>query len=123
MENNKLYNRKENNHLKRVRSVVRISRRSSEPQTVGSKPIGPVTIMALLNGFYQYMGYKKKVVEYNNQEQDTWSLYLYAMKSPVTREKYQKRLERFFDSLGLEGKTIEEKSRVFVNIAKKEGNG
>ena len=31
MENNKLYNRKENNHLKRVRSVVRISRRSSEP--------------------------------------------------------------------------------------------
>ena len=52
LENNKLYNRKENNHLKRVRSVVRISRRSSEPQTVGSKPIGPVTIMALLNGFY-----------------------------------------------------------------------
>ena len=41
----------------------------------------------------------------NNQELDTWSLYLYAMKSPVTREKYQKRLEKFFDSLGLEGIT------------------
>ncbi len=40
--NNKLYNCKENIHQKRVRSVVRISRRSSEPQTVGSKPIGPV---------------------------------------------------------------------------------
>ncbi len=38
----KLYKRKGNNQLKRVRSVVRISRRSSEPQTVGSKPIGPV---------------------------------------------------------------------------------
>ena len=63
------------------------------------------------------------MVEYNNQELDTWSLYLYAMKSPVTRDKYQKRLEKFFDSLGLEGITIEEKSRVFVNIAKKEGNG
>ncbi len=42
----KLYKRMGNNQFKRVRSVVRISRRSSEPQTVGSKPIGPVTIMA-----------------------------------------------------------------------------
>ena len=63
------------------------------------------------------------MVENNNQELNTWSLYLYAMKSPVTREKYQKRLEKFFDSIGLGGKTVEEKSRVFVNIAKKEGNG
>ncbi len=47
LKNNKLYNCKENILQKRVRSVVRISRRSSEPQTVGSKPIGPVTIMAL----------------------------------------------------------------------------
>ncbi len=46
----KLYKRMGNNQLGRVRSVVRISRRSSEPQTVGSKPIGPVTIMALLRG-------------------------------------------------------------------------
>lgn len=51
----------------------------------------------------------------NNQESDTWSLYLYAMKSPVTREKYQKRLEKFFDFLGLEGKTVEEKSKDFIN--------
>jgi hypothetical protein len=29
----------------------------------------------------------------NNHELDIWSLYLYAMKSPVTREKYQKRLD------------------------------
>lgn len=26
-------------------------------------------------------------------EQDLWSLYLYALKSPVTREKYQKTLK------------------------------
>jgi hypothetical protein len=45
------------------------------------------------------------------------------MKSPVTRDKYQKRLKKFFDSICLEGKTVEEKSRVFVNMAKKEGNG
>ena len=66
---------------------------------------------------------KEKVVENNNnQELDPWSLYLYAMKSPVTREKYQKRLEKFFDFIGLQGKTIEEKSRLFINTAKNEGN-
>ncbi|MDQ3970140.1 MAG: hypothetical protein M3227_00435, partial [Thermoproteota archaeon] len=59
----------------------------------------------------------------NQQELDTWSLYLYAMKSPVTREKYTKRLEKFFDSLGLDGTTIEEKSIKFVNLTKEKGNG
>jgi len=48
------------------------------------------------------------VVEYqdnknnNSQEQDTWSLYLYALKSPVTRQKNLKKLEKLFDSLGME---------------------
>jgi integrase len=58
----------------------------------------------------------------NNQESDTWSLYLYAMKSPVTRQKYQKRLEKFFDFIGLEGATVEEKSKVFVNMGREEGD-
>ncbi len=50
----------------------------------------------------------------NSIEQDLWSLYLYAMKSPVTREKYQRRLEKFFDFLGLEGATVEDKSKSFI---------
>jgi integrase len=58
----------------------------------------------------------------NGMEQGVWSLYLYAMKSPVTREKYQKRLEKFFDFINIKGKTIEEKSKAFVNKAKNEGN-
>jgi hypothetical protein len=33
----------------------------------------------------------------NDVDNNYWSLYLYAMKSPVTREKYVKRLEKFFD--------------------------
>jgi hypothetical protein len=53
-------------------------------------------------------------------ESDHWTLYLYSMKSPVTRDKYQKRLGKFFNSLGLEGDTIEEKSRVFVEMARKD---
>jgi hypothetical protein len=50
----------------------------------------------------------------NNNEQDTWSLYLYALKSPVTRQKYQERLEKFFDFLGMEGLTVEDKSKNFL---------
>ena len=62
------------------------------------------------------------MVGQNNREQDLWSLYLYALKSPVTREKYQKGLERFFDFLGLEGSTVEEKSKAFMGLREKEGN-
>jgi hypothetical protein len=62
---------------------------------------------------------KKIVVENqinnNCKEQDTWSLYLYALKSPVTRQKYQKRLEKFFDFLGMEGSTVEDKSKSFID--------
>lgn len=45
---------------------------------------------------------------------DAWSLFLYAMKSPATREKYTGRLGKFFEFLGLQGTTMEEKSRVFA---------
>src|SRR4051812_3010651 len=69
----------------------------------------------------------EKVVENQNKndsiEQDVWSLYLYAMKSPVTREKYQKRLEKFFNFIDLEGETVETKSISFLNKAKREGDG
>ena len=58
----------------------------------------------------------------NNQGQDTWSLYLYALKSPVTRQKYQKRLEKFFDFLGMEGATVEEKSKSFIKRIQLEEN-
>jgi hypothetical protein len=53
---------------------------------------------------------KVKVVEEQKQEQqslDAWSLYLYAMKSPVTREKYTGRLSKFLEFTGLRG-TLEE---------------
>ena len=43
------------------------------------------------------------------------------MKLPVIRYKHKKRLGKF-DYLGLEGITIEEKSRLFINLVKDEGN-
>jgi hypothetical protein len=44
------------------------------------------------------------------------------MKSPVTRDKYQKRLGKFFEFIRLEGGSIEDKSRVFVEMARKDSN-
>jgi uncharacterized protein YjgD (DUF1641 family) len=44
LNRNKLYNCQQDTYqtkIRRVRSVVRISRRSSEPQVMGSKPTGP----------------------------------------------------------------------------------
>ena len=61
-------------------------------------------------------------MEVGQLQSDPWTLYLYAMRSPVTREKYQKRLGKFLDFLVLEGATIEEKSRAFVEMARKDSN-
>jgi hypothetical protein len=43
---------------------------------------------------------------------DPWTLYLYSMKSPATKEKYLMRLEKFLDFLNIEeGGILEDKSR------------
>ena len=44
-----------------------------------------------------------KVEQQLESESDYWTLYLYAMKSPVTRDKYQKRLGKFFDFIKIYG--------------------
>jgi hypothetical protein len=61
-------------------------------------------------------------VEQLESDSNPWTLYLYSMKSPVTRDKYQKTLGKFFDFIGLEGSTIEERSRAFVEMARKDSN-
>ncbi len=52
---------------------------------------------------------------------DIWSLYLYAMKSPMTRQKYIGRLNKFFDFLELDGATPEEKGNCFILKSKEKG--
>ena len=51
-------------------------------------------------------------------ELDPWMLYLYAMKSPATKEKYLMRLGRFLDFVNLHEvkrvSKLEEKARVFA---------
>jgi hypothetical protein len=44
------------------------------------------------------------------------------MNSPVTRDSYTTRLDRFFSFIGIEGVTVEERCRAFVEKAKKDNN-
>ena len=56
-----------------------------------------------------------QIVTVEQEQLDPWTLYLYAMKSPASKEKYVMRLGKFLDFLSLlkEG-TLEDKSRVFA---------
>ena len=48
-----------------------------------------------------------------------YSLFVYAIKSPVTREYYLRRLRRFFDFLGLKEEcTLEERCNYFAKLGK-----
>jgi hypothetical protein len=50
--------------------------------------------------------------------------FLFAMNSPVTRERYSTRLRSFFVYIGIEGSTMEERCRKFVEKVKEsEENG
>jgi hypothetical protein len=55
-----------------------------------------------------------------SEELDPWSLFLYAMKAPMTKNRYKTRVAKFFDFIGLdkEGHTVEEKAKIFVNRGK-----
>jgi integrase len=44
---------------------------------------------------------------------DAYSVFLYAMNSPVTRDRYTTRLRRFFSFIGIKGE-VEEQCRIFI---------
>lgn len=51
---------------------------------------------------------------------DSWSIFLYGMKAPMTREKYKGRLVKFFDFIGLTGDAIEERAKTFTERGKRQ---
>jgi hypothetical protein len=61
------------------------------------------------------------VLEYFESE-DPYSLFLYAMNSPVTRDRYTTRLQRFFSFIGIEGATIQERCRLFAEKGRNDSN-
>jgi hypothetical protein len=67
----------------------------AEQLVEGSSPSGPVTRPVLFSGFQDNKGDKERVEL--QSEVDPWALYLYAMKAPITRDKYQRRLAKFLE--------------------------
>jgi hypothetical protein len=56
-------------------------------------------------------------------ESDPYSIFVFAMNAPQTKEKYVTRLKRFFDYISLPGSTIQERCKYFVEKCRdKDGN-
>lgn len=47
----------------------------------------------------------------NEVELDPWKLFLNAMRAPMTRDRYQTRVSKFFDFSKIPGKTLEQKAK------------
>ena len=56
------------------------------------------------------------------EELDPWSLYIYAMIAPMTRDRYQTRLAKFLDFIGMVqcGTTLEGRARAFAKKGKED---
>jgi hypothetical protein len=51
----------------------------------------------------------------NQTTTDAWTMYLYSLKSPVSKQKYPQRLAKFFAFAGLpQDISIEQQSKLFV---------
>jgi hypothetical protein len=53
----------------------------------------------------------------SNPKTEVWRLFLYAMKSPVTRDKYQRRLSTFFEYARIKEASLREKALSFSGKA------
>jgi hypothetical protein len=66
---------------------------------------GPAPISVLFSGFYNIKGVRKEVesiksatrtdkLHEEEQRIDLWSIYIFAVKSPITRQKYLKKISQ-----------------------------
>jgi integrase len=63
----------------------------------------------------------QKAIE--SEELDPWSLFIYAMKAPMTKDRYKTRVVKFFDFIGIDkNQTIEAKARIFATRGKEDIN-
>ena len=86
--------------LTRVHSSVWIEWLPAEQLVEGSNPSGPASILVLFSGFHKIKGEKKKLESPQSIDLDPWSLYIYAMKAPMTRDRYKTRLAKFLHFIG-----------------------
>jgi hypothetical protein len=65
---------------------------------------------------------QKEEEETSSPMMDPWSIFLYGMQAPMTREKYRGRLAKFFNFIGLAEGAMEESAKTFTERGKKEPN-
>ena len=64
----------------------------------------------------------RKTKSTQESELDPWTLFLNSMRAPMTRDRYQTRVAKFFDFIKIPGKTLEHKARTFAKKGKKDTN-
>jgi hypothetical protein len=57
-----------------------------------------------------------------NERPDVTEMYYFALKSKVTRDKYKRRLENFFNFIGINGESFQDKCNDFCKQSKLKGN-
>ena len=64
----------------------------------------------------------EKIVKSIQEEFDPWSLYIYAMKAPMTRNRYQTRLSKFLNYIGIkeDGTTLQDRAKTFAKRGKQD---
>jgi hypothetical protein len=63
---------------------------------------------------------EEEIASSSSTMMDPWSIFLYGMKAPMTREKYRGRLDKFFDFIGLAEGTMEERAKTFTERSRKQ---
>jgi integrase len=82
--------------------------------------VGPVNKKVRNKKVLAEKGPLKEVEKEENEEEeelDPWTLYLYSIKSPATKEKYLLRLGKFLNYLNFQG-ALEDKARAFARKGK-----
>jgi len=59
---------------------------------------------------------KSKLIE--ESELEPWTLFLNAMRSPVTKDRYSTRVAKFFQFVGIQGKSLKQKAKAFAKKGK-----
>lgn len=62
----------------------------------------------------------RKTKSTQESELDPWTLFLNSMRAPMTRDRYQTRVAKFFDLIRILGKTLEQKARTFAKKGKRD---
>ncbi len=93
-----------------------VAHRTLNPAVEGPNPSRPAPLVVLL--LVPSVTEGRKMAEY---ESEPLELFLYAMKSDATKDRYKRRMRNFFDFLELQG-NLAEQAKQFISKSKKNGN-